>query len=231
MTNIESRGRIGYCVATHGYRPEEHARRLALARPWIPENADVEIVVIEGGPEYLDRAHDFDTAVSAAVNLLQGLDPARFDVLIAAGAIDPGLALIRESSPVPVVGPGEASMYLASLIGRPLSIVTVDEHAIANSHVMLDRLKIKPPIASVRGIDMPVRQIVQDLDRARDRLVTACLEAVRQDGAEVIYLGAMTLGTLGVEDRIREEAGVRVINPIEVAFATATQVMYTKGAV
>ena len=217
------RKRIGYCIATRGYTPAEHERRRSIMAQWLPDDVEVEVVVVDGGPEFLDRRADFGKAVDAAEALLSAIDPARYDVLISAGAIDPGLARFRSHSPVPVVGPGEASMYVASLMGLPLSIVTVDEHAVAVAHEMIDALQVKPQVVSVRAIDMPVRQIVGDLDAARASLLRECTAASHEDGARVVYLGAITLGSLGVDDAIRRDAGLRVLNPIQVALATAIQ--------
>lgn len=217
------RGRIGYAIATRGYDEAEHARRRAVMTPWLPDGVELEIIVVPNGPEFLDRRSDFAAAVAAAEALFNELDRDRFDVIISAGAIDPGLARFRDRSPVPVIGPGEAAMYFASLVGRPLSIVTVDEHAVATSHEMLAAVPAKPPIASVRSIDMPVRSIVQDLDAGRDALLTTCISTARDDGAEVVYLGAVTLGMLEMDERIRAVAGVKVINPIRVAIAAAVE--------
>jgi len=219
--------RIGFCIATTGYSDAERERRRQQMLLQLPPGFDLDVVVVPNGPEFLDARADFGRAVEAASAFLA--DPAirAYDVLVSAGAIDPGLARFRSISPVPVVGPGEAAMFLGHVLGRPLSIVTVDEHAVVASHELLEETTTKPEIASVRSMDLPVRQIVQDLDRGRNRLVAEATQAVREDGAGTLYLGAMTLGTLGVDRQLQDELGVFVINPIRVALATAVQCLRT----
>lgn len=212
---------IAYCIATGGYTPVEIARRQQLIDTLVPREIRIEPVVIPAGPQFLDRATDFDTAIKAAADFATTIDPAKYDIVISAGAIDPGLAGLRARAPLPVVGPGESSMFFASAWGMPLSVVTVDEHAVANTHKMLGLLKAKPPIASVRSLDMPVRRIVQDLDAAKEAVRREARLAVEKDGARAIYLGAMTLGTLGLDEELRRDLRVAVFNPIRCALTVA----------
>jgi allantoin racemase len=215
--------KIGYCVAIGGLNEEEQERRRAVIKQWTPQDVEVELVVVSGGPAFLDQRSDFGAAVSATASFLAKVDPQRYGVLVSAGAIDPGLATFRAQTSIPVVGPGESAMFIGAVMAMPLSIVTVDEHAVAVSEELLDRLTVKPPIASVRSIEMPVRRIVSDLSGAREAVLRQARRAVSEDGAKVIYLGAMTLGTLGLDDEIRAELRVAVLNPIQVALATAVQ--------
>jgi allantoin racemase len=219
--------RIGYCTATSGYTAEEQARRAAILARWVPSDVELEQLAIPSGPAFLDQRSDFDKAVDAAVSFIRSIDPTKYDVIISAGAIDPGLDGLRANTSIPVVGPGEASMFVAHALGLPLSIVTVDEHAVAKSHEMLAHTALKPPIASVRSIGYPVRRTVQDLDGARAALRRECGAAVRDDGARAIYLGAMTLGTLGLDDTLRSELGVAILDPVQIAIGTAVQLLRT----
>ena len=221
--------RIGWCIPITGFTEEEKARRRAIIERWLPNDVALDIVAIEGGPRFVDQRSDFGTVEKAGASFLATIDPDRYDVLISAGAIDPGLDTLRAASPVPVIGPGEAGMFLAALIGRPLSIVTIDEHAVAVAKDLVAHLRVKPQIVSIRSIEMPARVIVDELDRAREATKRESRAAVREDGARAVYLGAMTLGTLGVEESLRRELKVPIINPIEVALATAVQCLRARA--
>jgi Asp/Glu/hydantoin racemase len=72
-------------------------------------------------------------------------------------------------------------------------------------------------------MDLPVSRLLQDLDAGRRRLSEVCTAAVRQDGAQALYLGSMTLGTLGVEAALQASLGVPVFNPFPIAIAAALQ--------
>lgn len=190
----------------------------------LPPGCEARVEAVTDGPEFFDRGHQFADAAKAAVSYFGHLPPGLWDVIIWAGAIDPGLNDIRKVAPVPVVGPGEASMFVAATLRAPVSVVTVDGHAVEQTYSMLDALSTKPLIASVRSMDMPVRRIVQDRELARRLLRREVEAAVGSDGAGAVYLGAMTLATLGVEDELRAAAGVPILSPLEIAAAAAAQV-------
>jgi allantoin racemase len=215
--------RIGMVLPTSGYAPAEINRRQRLIERYLPAGAEFRILVPPDSPEFLDEAHHFGEAISAAGALVQTLSPRDYGAVILAGALDPGLSAARSLSPVPVVGPGEASMFLAWQIGRPLSIVTVDEHAVAATGTMLDTLALAPPITSIRSLQMPVRTVMQDFEAAGARLRDACTKAVREDGAQAIFLGAMILGMLPISDSLQGDLDVPVIDPVRVAVAMAVQ--------
>ena len=214
---------IGWCIPITGFTEDEKTRRREIIEKWLPDDVKVDIVAIQGGPRFVDQRSDFGTAEKAGASFLATIDPKAYDVLISAGAIDPGLETLRAASPVPVIGPGEAAMYLGAVIGQPLSIVTIDEHAVAVSKELVSHVSVKPKIVSIRSIEMPARVIVEDLPRAREATLREARAAVRDDGARALYLGAMTLGTLGVDEILRRELRVPVINPIQIALATAVQ--------
>jgi allantoin racemase len=121
-------------------------------------------------------------------------------------------------------------MYLASIVGRPLSIVTVDEHAVHAAEGFLAQTVRKPQIVSVRSMDVPVRQIVDDRARGAEALEREARLAVSQDGAQAIYLGSMTLGTLGVAERLRADLGVPVFDPIRIVARAALELLVALGS-
>jgi Asp/Glu/hydantoin racemase len=215
---------VGFINGSSGFTDEERALRASMYGEFLP-GVEVQVEGIPDSPEFFDEGKHFGQALTAAEQYFSSLGADRFDLVVWAGAIDPGLSEVRALSPVPVVGPGEASMSLAAINGRPLSIVTVDEHAVPVSHAMLARQAVKPPIASVRHIGVPVRTLVNDRPRGVAAMLEEARRAVDQDGAEAIYLGSMTLGTLGVDDQLRSELGVAVFNPLRIAATTAMQLL------
>ena len=219
---------IGYATATSGYKDGEQARRVAILESLLPPGVEIEPIALPG-PEFLDRAEDFDTAIAAATEWAENVPADKYDVIISAGALDPGLPTLRRLAPMPVIGPGEASLFIGHALGKPLSIVTVDEHAVAKSHGFVEQTTTKPEIASIRSIDFPVRRIVSDLEGGRDAVRRTARDAVESDGARAIMLGAMTLGTLGLDDELRETLGVPVINPVRAAIQAAVATLRAMG--
>jgi allantoin racemase len=219
---------VGFINGSSGFTDEERALRASLYARYLP-GVEVRVEGIPGSPAFFDEGKHFTQALAAAQSYFSSLDKDAFDVIVWAGAIDPGLAELRALSPVPVIGPGEASMSLAAINGLPLSIVTVDEHAVPVSHAMLERVPSKPPIASVCHIGVPVRYLVNDRARGVEAVLDGARRAVEEDGAQAIYLGSMTLGTLGVDDALREQLHVTVFNPLRIAATTAMQLVIARS--
>jgi Asp/Glu/hydantoin racemase len=222
--------KIAIALPISGFSNGELDRREQVIHEMLPPGVAVDLLTSPTSPKFLDLQEHFAEAVDAAVDFFKGIDPGRYAVVISAGALDPGLARARAACPVPVVGPGEASMYLASILGRTLSVVTVDRYAVVATHEFLAQVPVKPPIATVRSMELPVSVIIDDLTRGRERLEAECAAAVTEDGARALYLGSMTLGTLGITTRLQQSLGVPVINPFGVAVAAAIQCAAAQSA-
>lgn len=219
---------IALLLPTSGYSQDYLDLRMRLARSRVPAGAEVEfrMAVPPDAPEFLDRGEDFGRAIGAAGAFVRGVAADGADVIVASGAIDPGLAAVREAVSVPVVGPGEAAMYAGSVIGKPLTLVTVDEHAVANAKKFLDRVPAKPPITSIRSIEIPVRQAMKDFEPVREALRRECRLAVEEDGAEQIYLGCMIFGAMDIAEPLRQMLGVPVLDPFALSTDLAIQLAF-----
>ncbi len=215
--------RIAVAFPISGMSDEERERRAAYIGGLLPPGVEFDVLVSPTSPKFLDAQAHFGEAVDAGAEFFGTLDPSVYAVAVEAGALDPGLARLRAVARVPVIGPGEASMFLASIVGLPLSVVTVDRYAVVATHEFLADLAVKPPIASVRSMEMPVKGMLDDLEGGRRRLIEECERAVREDGAEALYLGSMTLGTLGVVDTLHRSLAVPVFNPYPIALGAAAQ--------
>jgi allantoin racemase len=220
---------LAYFIPTSGFSAIEKERRLAFMRQYLAPTFTIDFLTLSGTPEFLDRAMDFDLAIDAARRAIGSVGPDTCDAIVSGGAIDPGIPEIRSAARVPLIAPGEISLFLARLLGRRLSIVTVDEHAVARAYEMVSRLEARPEVVSIRSMATPVRTIVGDLDTGRRALVREVEAAVRQDGADVIYLGAMTLGTLGVTQQLRDALNVPVIDPLPVVLRAAQEVVRARA--
>jgi allantoin racemase len=221
---------IAFINATSGFTDEERERRRQVYQSHLPEGMQAVVLSMPTGPAFFDRSEQFGEAIGGIADFLSGLDLTGVDVVVWSGAIDPGLAIARATLDLPVVGPGESAMYLASVVGQPLSIVTVDEHAVAAMPGFLDACPAKPPIASVRGMGVPVRRIVSDRAAGAEALQREARLAVREDGARALYFGSMTLGTLGVADGLRTELGVPIFDPMRVAAGVAARIAESQPA-
>jgi len=202
------------------YPARESARRLELIRRYLSPAFTIEMLIPPDGPAILEEPAHFEQLHRAELRAVAAVKPDACGAIIAAGAVDPNLAVLRDAAHVPVIGPGEASMFLARILGSRLVILTVGP-AVVGAKDLIAHAAVRPEFATVRPLATTVRQILADPNAARALIRKAAAEAAREEKADVLYLGAMTLGTLGIAEELSATLGVPVIDPIPVAIHVA----------
>jgi allantoin racemase len=139
--------------------------------------------------------------------------------VIQAGYGEHGREGLQELLEVPVVDITEAAASLAMLLGHKYSVVTTLDRAVP---LIEDRLKLAgvyERCASVRASGMSVLELEEMPDRALEAIAEQAVEAVNKDKAEVICLGCG--GMAGLDQMIRDRAGVPVVDGVTAAVALA----------
>jgi allantoin racemase len=124
-----------------------------------------------------------------------------FDAVIVGPHWDPGLWLARQMLPVPVVGPGESALMLASAIGTKFAVLTVSDGYISHIESAILRYGF-----DAHAIDRPARSFGMTYEN-----FVACLKgeddaflrefeksalAAIADGANVVIAGGQLFGPL-----------------------------------
>jgi allantoin racemase len=214
-----------YYLPTSGYDTAERQRRLDAMAPFVPSGYRLAFATAAGGPEFLDQAADFGAANRAAAASIEALGPGQGEAILLGGALDPGLPELRARARLPVIGPGEAALFVAALHRRPLVVLVQDDAALDAGHRLVDQTPVKPPIIHVRSLGVPVRALVADLDRGRQALSAAARAALSAHPGAALYLGSMSLPTLGLTDKLRAQLGVPVLDPLRLALRLAVEVV------
>jgi len=218
-----------YLESHSGYGPAENERRHAILVSLLRPGFTIEHLMAPEGPRILEQAADFEQFQRAGLAAVRAIGPDACGAIIAAGAVDPGLKNLRAAARVPVIGPGEASLFLARTLGARLTIL-MSETGVAGAHAMVQAAPAKPETVLVRSLHTTVRKILADMDEGRRIVREAAAAAVREDHADVIYLGSMTQGYLGVASQLRSQLGIPVIDPVSVAVDAAQQAAAARGA-
>jgi Asp/Glu/hydantoin racemase len=119
-----------------------------------------------------------------------------YDGLVVAAYGDPGLFGMKEMFSVPVVGMTEASLASASLLGQRFSIIAISSRIKAWYLETVERSHLSTRLASIRSLNDPLRDIGKVQEDHTERLKQLAIEAVEQDGADVIILAGAPLAGL-----------------------------------
>jgi Asp/Glu/hydantoin racemase len=176
------------------------------------------------GANYISSRASAAIAAHAALDALAE-HVAGCDAVYLACFGDPGLAALREISPVPVIGMAEASCREACNRGRRFAIVTGGALWGPMLTEFVAWLGLADRLAVVRTIAPTGDRIARDPDAALAQLAAACTACATEDGADVVILGGAALA--GVAARIQPSVPIPVLCSVEAgtraAIAAASQ--------
>ncbi len=153
--------------------------------------AETEIVAVnpEFGPGSIESYYDEHLAAPGVIEEVIKGECDGFDAFVIAGFRDPALQACREVTSRPVIGIGEASLHVASMLAARFSIVTILPRIRVLLEEMVEAHGCGRKLASIRTTPLSVLEIGQDMARTRETLRAEAHAAVEEDGAEAIVLG------------------------------------------
>jgi allantoin racemase len=182
------------------------------------------VVSLDFGTASIENYHDHALAIPDILNKVVAAEREGVDAVIIDCMGDPGVSAARELVSIPVIGPAEASMHLAAMLGHRFSVLAVLDARIPMMEEQVAFCGLTEKLASVRAFNIPVLDIEKDLEHTVQIVIQVSVQAVCQDGAAVIVPGCT--GLAGLALRIQAglaQAGceVPVLDPPSVAMKMA----------
>ena len=187
---------------------------------FLSKGFQLDVRSLKYGPHSLESSFDVVLASPFIVEEVKKAEIEGYKAIIINCFLNPGIEAAREVTSIPVVGPGEASIYLACMLGEKFSILGLGGTVGSKEYTKLVRsLGLLDRLASVRTIELPVLELDRDREKTFGLLVEAGKRAIEEDGADVLILGCT--GLTGFEKELEKELGVPVIYPGLVALKFA----------
>jgi len=179
-------------------------------------DTEMSLATLDRGPSSIECRYDDALAVPDVVAKIVKAEQEGMDAVIIDCMGDPGLDAAREMVSIPVIGPAETSMHIASMLGHRFSVVTVADSLIPVFDQHAIKTGLTRQLASVRTVNIPVLEL-DDHARLLGALVDQSIRAVREEEAHVIILGCTGMAgmAIGVEEGLKKEgiSDVPVIDP------------------
>ncbi len=172
-------------------------------------DTQIDVVSLERGPGSIEKRIDEVDALPYIIKRAKELY-GKYDGIIVNCCLDVGVDVLRDLIDIPVIGPCEASLALATTMGKKIGIVTVSKTAIELFEELVLKYRMENRIVSIRGIDITVPQIDKDRKKTVEMLRKEIEKAIK-DGAEVIVLGCT--GLAGVAEEVQKYFKIPVLNP------------------
>ena len=187
------------------------------AENFVDGEFDVVCKPTPGAPKFIETYEDQIKAAPGMAQLVRENEE-RFDAFIVACHCDPNLDAMKEISQKPVVGIGEASMKIASMLGHRFSVVSTAKHSIPNKEPLIRKYHLQDLLASVRA---PRDEMGASSDE--EKYLQAAQSALEEDMAEVIVLGCA--GMAGLDKRLGKKLGAPVLDGVVCALIIAAGLM------
>jgi allantoin racemase len=190
------------------------------------KDTEISIVSLEKGPASIESAYDEEIAAPWILEKVKEAEERKFDAIIIDCMGDPALDAARELVSIPVIGPAQASMLLASMLGERFSIVTVLKNVVPLFWRSARKYGFESKLSSVRYVEVPVLEIEKKKVEVETKLINESKKAIEEDGADVIILGCT--GFIGMARKMQETLHIPVVDPAPAALKLAESLIDLK---
>jgi allantoin racemase len=149
-----------------------------------------------------------------------------YDAFLVSCASDTGLRECRAIANIPIVAPTESAALLASTLGHKFSIIISDpinrpvaENAVRNAGVADKIASIRCP-ENVTPEEIS-RWTYENPEKMIDVITSEMAKAVKEDGAEVLWIASVPAGSVLSLNKVFEVEGATVINIFTAALKLA----------
>ena len=183
------------------------------------KDTQIHVESLEEGPASIESVYDEVIASPSIVKLVRRAEDEGYEAVIIDCMGDPGLDAAREIAKIPVLGPCQASIALASLLASRFSVITVLKNVIPIFHDLAKKYGAADKVVSVRSIEVPVLDLEKKWNEVKAALETQGRAAVEEEKAEALILGCT--GMIGMAHDLQKALGVPVIDPAPAALMMA----------
>jgi allantoin racemase len=212
--------RVAFVIG--GYPPEEYKRRADVARSYSTSEIEVGIIDTKASPYFYGMTPtEIQLVTPAYIESYKQAEKEGYDAVVPLGMLDLGVDGGKSAVDIPVVGPMESSLHIASLLGERFGLIIYHEKLLAFNRAIVRRYGMEDKIVGfgVSGFDLP------DITANREKVVENFLAEGKKlvaQGAEVIIPMGITQCPVHIKpDFLQKQLGVPVVEgigaPIRVA--------------
>jgi allantoin racemase len=186
----------------------------ATAENFAGKRLEVLSLPTKGAPLFIETQEDEVEAAPGMIELVRKTGP-QCDAFVIACHCDPNADVLKKMTAKPVIGIGEASMRLASMLGHRFSIIQTTKESVPLKEALVRKYQLEDFLASVRA---PEDGLAKSPDE--EKYLSAARAAMEEDRADVIVLGCA--GLTGLDKRLQKELGIPVLDGVVCALIIAS---------
>ncbi len=182
------------------------------ARRFAGDSLAVDCAATPGAPPFIETYEDQLQAAPGMIRLLRENESSH-DGFVVACHCDPNLDALKEITAKPVVGIGEASMKLATMLGHRFAVLSASAHSIPNKEALIRKYHLQ----DLGFVIAPSKGARGGLE---EKLLRTARTAVAEKGAEVLVLGCA--GWAGLDRRLQKALKAPVLDGVVCALIMVT---------
>lgn len=203
---------IRVAFAIGGYPPEEFKRRADIALSYSTSEIQVGIVNVEATPYFYGMTPtEIQLVAPAYIETFRRAEREGYDAVVPLGMLDLGVDGGKSAVDIPVVGPAEACLHVASLLGDRFGMIVYHQKLLPFSRAIIRRYGMDDHVVGfgVSGFDLP------DLAAHHDEVVQNFVSEARrlvEQGAEVIIPMGISQCPVHINPKwLQDQLGVPVV--------------------
>jgi len=183
--------RIDVITLISGLDPEVIARRRKILGRFASPGTDVRLVLIAHAPLSVESSAEMALIGPEVLKRVVQCEREGANAVVIWGGHDPSIVAARELVSIPVIGPGMASMYIASALAEKFGLIIQLPHVLGVAERQVRDLGLEKRCVGIYSVDIPVLELRkrENFEPVRKTAVTA----IEQGGADAICFGCMAL--------------------------------------
>jgi len=174
----------------------------------------IEVVDLPEGPPGIQTQGDVERVVPLLIQLVSRRDDV--GAYVVACYSDPGVHVLREITPRPVLGIAEGAILTALTIGARFGAIAILRKSIPRHLRAVGGMGLSSRMAGERAIDLGVVELT-NRERTMARMIEVGRELRDLDGADVIVMGCS--GMASYRQPLEVALGIPVVEPTQAAVA------------
>jgi allantoin racemase len=164
----------------------------------------------------------FDEAQLAPWTVEMAVEAERrgYDAVITGCAGDPGVEAAREMVAIPVVGPGQAALHTAAMLGTNFAILAPVESIVRPIRGLVHHYGLADRCVGVRPVNCSVMALREGRPETFEAALAVARRCVTEDQADVVVLLCASLSHV-FGDHLAAALPVPVVNVLRVSVRTA----------
>jgi len=229
MWDAASGRKIRVAFVVGEYPPEERKRREDAALAYSSAEVEVGIVSVKATPYFIGNAPDLlGVAVPPFLDAFREAERQGYDAVVPLGTLDLGVDAGRSVVDIPVVGPSESMLHIASMLGRRFGVIMYDDTVVPLGYRMVERFHMIDKVIGWRTCGFELPDIIANRDQVVSRFVDNARELVKL-GADVILPMGITQCPVHIKpDWLMKELGVPVVEGIGAPIRLAAMLVSLK---